>query len=303
MVPEHPISPTRVFFEAGSSLSVPTQLQPTLPSGELIDYLIEICSKRPEYLRPEDARRHIALLARLKEFLTAATGPDLPSFRLGLILEHWVKSYLFDDRVHPLLASYVLDTAHFLVALIEGYHSYQPEPWEITGILDCSGECKPDFSFLWEKQLKKRFTEKACPIDVLAYVPSDGSVISRNNIEVIPSNRSFAYKIHRCHLSGSVADSYNIHLYCKERGGPRFDIGQQFRFYGSLLVFCKGSFQQYYCPSEAEIACNLVSHPGDWEMDKEIDGIGMQLPARWITHALVHDHSRGIPNPIPVPEW
>jgi len=297
------MSSKKVLFEAGDSISVPAQLQPTLPSGELIDYLVEICSLRPEYLRPEDARRHIALLALLKEFLAAETGSDLPSFRLGLILERWIKSYLFDDRVHPLLASYALDTAHFLVALIEGYHSYQPESWEITGILNCSGESKPDFSFLWEKQFKKRFTEKACPIDVLAYVPSGCSVISRNNIEVIPSNCSFAYKIHRCHLSESVEDSYNVHLYCKERGGPRFDVGQQFQFNGSLLVSCRGSFQQYYCPSEGEIARNLVSHPRDWEIDKEINGVGMQVPARWITHALDYHDPREIPNPIPVPEW
>lgn len=302
--PEPIRKPKGVLFRATDYCSLNAPLPVTVPSEEVIDHLIRLCFAKPEYLREEDIRRHVTLLHELKEFVAVQTRADSCASELGMLLEYWVQSYLFDENIHPLLSSYALDTAAFVVAHTQGHYSPEPEWWEIEGILDCSNSDRPRFGFFHERQFKKRFTEKMSPMDVLAHVPNDCNVTSRKDIEVIPSGTNFAFKIHRCHLSESVEDSYNTHLFCNEPDSPHFDLGHEFQFTGGVLVLCRGSFQQYWCPLEQEIAGSLASHPADWETDKDLNGIGMSLPARWITHVLQYDHdASSVPNPIPVPEW
>jgi hypothetical protein len=267
----------------------------------LIDYVIEICLAGLEYLRPEDARRHISLLRQLKELISAEAS-DWCSLHLGRILEYWVKSYLYDANAHPLRASYALNTAELLKALICGYQSYEPDWWEITGILESSDALTTGVSFWKAREFKRKFTMQAFPLDVLATVPLGASVTSRKDIEVISAGSTFVCKIHRCHLSENTLDSYDIHLRCTEANGPRFDLGREFSFTGGLFVLCRGSCGQYYCPAESEIAQNLGSYPRDWEEDKDMEGVGMTLPGRWITHAL-KSVFRGVPQPVALPEW
>lgn len=306
--PDHKIELIRtsksVVFHAIDYCSLSVPLPVTVPSAEVIDRVIQICFVKPEYLRQEDAWRHITLLRELKGFLAAQIGEDLPVSELGWPLERWVESYLFDENAHPLLSSYALDTAVFVVAHTQGYYSPEPEWWEIEGIVDCSNSDKPRFGFQHERQFKKRFTEKMSPMDVLARVPRGCSVTSRKDIEVIPADTNFAFEIHRCHLSESVEGSYNIHLFCNEPNSPHFDLGQDFQFTGCVLVLCRGSYRRHWCPPEQEITSSLASHPKDWEEQRELNRVGMALPARWITHVLRDDPYIGeIPKAILVPDW
>jgi hypothetical protein len=292
-----------VVFDAGSSISLNRGLACAISCIELIDHVIEICLAAPEYLRPEDARRHIALLRQLKEFIAVETGPEWCSLHLGGLLESWVKTCLYDANAHPLLASYALNTAELLRALICGYESYEPDSWQIIGILEDSATLTTDLSFWRAREFKRQFTMQAFPLDVLARVPVGCAVTSRKSIDVISAGSTFSSKIHRCHLSENILDSYDVHLRCTEPNEPRFDLGREFSFNGGLFVLCRGSFGQYYCPSESEISDNLVAYPRDWEQDKDMEAVGMTLPARWITHALIEVDFDRLPEAVPVPEW
>lgn len=291
-----------VVFDAGSSISLKKRLTSDISCLELIDHVIEICLAEPEYLRPEDTRRHVWLLGQLKE-LIAVEASGWCSLHLGGILERWVKTHLYDANAHPLLASYALNTAELLKALIYGYQSYSPDSWEILGIVEGSDALTMGLSSWQTREFKRQFTMQAFPLDVLASVPVAASVTSRRNVEVISAGSTFVCKVHRCHLSENTLDSYDIHLHCTEPNGPRFDLGREFSFTGSLFVLCRGSSGQYYCPSESEIAQNLVSFSRDWEEDKDMDGVGMTLSGRWITHVLTDAGVSGVPQPVAVPEW
>jgi hypothetical protein len=291
-----------VVFDAGSSISLKKRLTSDIACLELIDHVIESCLAGPEYLRPEDARRHVWLLAQLKELIAVETS-GWCSLHLGGILERWVKTHLYDANAHPLLASYALNTAELLRAVICGYQSYSPESWEIVGIVEGPDALTMGLSFWRKREFKRQFTMQAFPLDVLASVPGGASVRSRRNVEVISAGSTFVCKIHRCHLSENTLDPYDIHLHCTEPNGPPFDLGREFSFTGSVFVLCRGSSGQYYCPSESEIGQNLVCYPRDWEEDKDMDGVGMKLPARWITHALADSGVSGVPQALAVPEW
>ena len=159
-----------VVFDAGSSISLKKRLTSDIACLELIDHVIAICLAGPEYLRPEDARRHVSLLGQLKE-LIAVEAPGWCSLHLGGILECWVKTHLYDANAHPLLASYALNTAELLRALICGYQSYWPDSWEIVGILEGSDALTMGLSFWRTREFKRQFTMQAFPLDVLASVP------------------------------------------------------------------------------------------------------------------------------------
>jgi hypothetical protein len=291
-----------VVFDAGSSILLKKRLTTDISCLDLIDHVIEICLAGPEYLRPEDAHRHLSLLRQLKE-LIAVEASTWPSFHLGRILECWVKTHLYDANAHPLLASYALNTVELLKALICGYQSYKPDWWEIVGIVEEADALTMGLSFWPEREFKRQFTMQSFPLDVLASIPLGASVTSRKDLEVISPGSAFVFKIHRCHLSENTVDAYDVHLRCTEPNGPQFDLGREFSFSGGLFVLCRGSYGQYFCPSESEIAQNLASYPRDWEKEKDMEGVGMALPGRWITDALTDAGSNGVPQTVAVPEW
>jgi hypothetical protein len=168
-------------------------------------------------------------------------SPGGCTLHLGGILECWVKTHLYDANANPLLASYALNTAELLRALICGYESYWPDSWEIGGILEDPDALKSDLSFWRAREFKRQFTMQAFPLDVLASVPVGASVTSRKNVEVISAGSTFVCNIHRCHLSENTLNSYDIHLCCTEPNKPRFDLGSEFNFTGDLFVLCRGS--------------------------------------------------------------
>ena len=81
----------KVVFEPISYSAGKMPLPFTISCGEFLDFLIGICFAKPEYLRPEDACRHIVLLSELKERVTK--GPcwkpcaDQDSKAIGKSLE------------------------------------------------------------------------------------------------------------------------------------------------------------------------------------------------------------------------
>jgi hypothetical protein len=280
--------------------------------GDLLDCLIAICSAKPEYLRREDASRHITLLSELKQLIVRgyARHPapikveEMPIDGLGCAVYEWIRSYLYDDDAHPLLSSYALDSARFLAAHAEGHNAVDPQPWSIKPLLDLSDGGSRSLHFLDERRFKKEFTERMGGIDVIARVPANCNVTGRKDAEVMATGTEFLFSIRRCHLSSGVYDAQETHLFCNDPESPVFDIGSEFQFQGEVLVLGRGAFRNW-SPSEQEIAANLVSHPRDWETTAEKGGVGMSLPARWVTHVLEYDrqHDDNPPTSIPVPDW
>jgi len=141
-------------------------------------------------------------------------------------------------------------------------------------------------------------------IDVIARVPANCNVTGSKDAEVMAAGTEFLFSIRRCHLSSGVYDAQETHLFCNDPDSPVFDIGSEFRFQGEVLILGRGAFRNW-SPSEQEIAANLVSHPRDWETTAEKGGVGMSLPARWITHVLQYDRQNtdNPPKSIPIPVW
>jgi hypothetical protein len=302
----------QVVFEVCSFSDVKIPLPLTAQCGDLLDCLRAICFVKPEYLRREDALRHITLLSELSQFIVRdyARNPspikagELPIHELGSAIYEWISSYLYDDAAHPLLSSYALDSARFVAAHAEGHYALAPQPWSIRQLLQLTDGDARLFRFLKERQFKKEFTEGMGELNVIARVPARCNITGRKDVEVMAAETEFVFCIKRCHLSGGVYDAQETHLFCNEPDSPVFDIGCEFRFQGEVLVLGRGAFR-YWTPPEQEIAASLVSHPRDWGATVDIGGVGMSLPARWITHVLQYD-SQTPDNPpklIPVPAW
>ena len=300
----------QLVFEVCSLYDVRIPLPPTAHCGDLLDCLVAICFAKPEYLRREDASRHITLLSELRQFVVRgyARHPapikveEMPIDGLGCAVYDWIRSYLYDDDAHPLLSSYALDSGRFLAAHAEGHYAVDPQPWSIKQLLDLPDGGSRPLHFLDERKFKKEFTEKMGSLTVIARVPAGCNVIGRKDVEVMAAGTEFVFGIKRCHLSSNVYDNQETHLFCGESDSPMFDIGREFRFQGEVLVKGRGAFR-HWSPPEQDIAANLVSHPRDWGTD--VNGVGMSLPARWITHVLEYDrpHDDNPPKSIPVPDW
>ncbi|HZU32700.1 MAG TPA: hypothetical protein VFB79_16400 [Candidatus Angelobacter sp.] len=300
----------QIVFEVGSLSACRIPIPLTALCGDLLDCLLAICSAKPEYLRPEDAARHITLLSELRQFVVRgyARHPapikveEMPIDGLGCAIYDWIRSYLYDDDAYPLLSSYALDSARFLAAHAEGHYAVDPQPWSIKQLLDLPDGGSRALHFLDERKFKKEFTERMGTLTVIAKVPASCNVIGDKEVEVMAAGTDFVFGIKRCHLSSGVYDAQETHLFCNEADSPVFDIGREFRFQGEVLVKGRGAFR-HWSPPEQEIAANLVSHPRDW--GTEVNGVGMSLPARWITHVLEYDreHDDNPPKAIPVPAW
>lgn len=302
----------QMIFEVCSFSDIKIPLPLTAPCGGLLDCLRAICFVKPEYLRRQDALRHITLLSELGRFVVQgyARHPapikveEMPIHGLGCAIHDWIRSYLYGDDTHPLLSSYALDSARFVAAHAEGHYEVDPQPWSIKQLLDLSdGDSRP-LHFLDERRFKKEFTEKMGALHVIARVPAGCSVTGNKDVEVMAAGIEFVFSIKRCHLSHGVYDAQETHLFSNEPDSPVFDIGAEFRFQGEVAVLGRGAFR-YWSPPEHEIAANLVSHPRDWNTEIEIGGVGMSLPARWITHVLQYDHQDrdNPPQLIPIPVW
>jgi predicted nucleic acid-binding Zn ribbon protein len=300
----------KIVFEPSSSSPSQLPLPLHVSCGEFLDSLIGICFARPAYLRRDDARRHVVLLSELKEYVprgyAAQPGPaktaDLPVKALSGAMQDWIESYLYDDSAHPMMSSYALETTRFAAVHAWGHYAHDPEPWEITPLLDLADKNVSYFRFLRDRQFKKRFTEKMGQIDVIARVPEGCNVVGPNKIEVMAAGTDFVFHVAHCHLSSEVHD--DAHLSCHESNPPVLDFGEEFRFQGAVFVLDRGS-THFWCPPEQEITANLFCHPRDWGIERDVRGVGIALPARWITHVVDHRaHSHAQPPAlIPVPSW
>ena len=143
-------------------------------------------------------------------------------------------------------------------------------------------------------------------LDVIARVPQGSKVVGDNDREVIAAGAEFAFRIERCHLSTNFYRNQDTHLFCVEQAPPRFDIGEDFRFHGAVLVRGRGSFR-WWCPPEQELSTQFLSSPQNWNLTEEVGGVGMLLPGRWITHVMECNERPGSSAPnwtlLPVPAW
>jgi hypothetical protein len=255
--------------------------------GDLIDGLLGVCFAKPEYLRAEDAARHIVLLSELKTFVVEGhalmTGrkqvAELQSRIFGFAVQCWVESFLYDRTSHPLMSSYALETARFIEAHTFGFHDWEPEHWAIVQPFRLSESDSDRFDFLGDSQFKRNFTQQMGVGDVVARVPTGCSVTYGDDEQVAPADTEFVFSIKRCHLSSGVYDAQETYLYCNEPAAPIFDFSRAFQFYGYITA---------------------LRH--DWQVRTGRDGAGMFLPARWITSVFQYG-GQGAPVSIPVPTW
>jgi hypothetical protein len=269
----------RVVFSP--SFSYP-QITPECTCGDLIDRLIGLCFSRPEFLRTEDAARHTALLHELKHFMARESwDPDspvvavqnLPIRLLDRVLAEWILAYFADDE-NPLMPHYALDTAKFMQTVVNGTYQFEPEHWELAPAFG-DKLAERDLFRCIDREFKKRFTEHI-NLEVLAQVPEAVNIRYQREI-ILPPGSTFAFRVHRCHLSSSVGD-YQYFDVSEDPAAPRFDLMGEFQLVGHILPQQPGEFHRPY-------------------------GLLFYLPANWITHVIRHDRYGDEGRLIPVPQW
>lgn len=142
-----------------------------------------------------------------------------------------------------------------------------------------------------DQGFKRHVTEDIGRTIVLAKVPPQGRCVdSRGNVH-IPSGTEFLFKIKRCHLSSSIADY--ISLLTVDDGEPPIYLSRHFRLFGHVIVPGPDDYRIIgRLPAELESSLGAAT---------STDGAHLDIPVRWISHALKRNDDEMVL--IPVPEW
>jgi hypothetical protein len=268
------------------------------PTGRLLDTLIGLCFSGPEYLRPDDAARYIALLQELKRFnceiwrgvkRVSMEIRDVPIDDLGMVIEDWIISY-FDDNRCSLLPAFALDTAMFIGSHMSGHCQYHPALWEIKPIVE-----PPDRNFRLDAQFKSNFTSRFGRIMVRCKVP-DACVIEFQGKALVSAGEEFCALIKRCHLSANFQDAIFLHTQFPEEA--TIDLG--FTFVGEILLNGGSSISDWLSDSESHpIQPVLVPEHGQSLYSCRL--MDLNIPGNWI-HSAGQCHSNEF-QLRPMPRW
>lgn len=280
------VSRTTVFDTHGPSLSAGT------PSGQLIDRLIGICFAGAEYLRPDDARRHVVFLDHLKEFAferyewkrpsRVIQVKDIPIDGLSLALERWIFSF-FGEGHHALMPSYALDTATFIERHAVGYYHYHPESWRIKPIVEDQDSRRELIRFC-TPQFKKEFTERMGRSHVIARVPAGGRICDGSGTDFASEGDEFLASLSRCHLSSNFYDGYAYHYSSREENAGRYDISADFIFRSKVLS-SRSALPRPPAAIDYFLNGRFDSRRGSGDQSGYFE-VELDLPARWITHTV-----------------
>jgi GNAT superfamily N-acetyltransferase len=281
--------------------------------GEVFDAAFSVLSSAPPILSSAACARHLTFLEHLSRCtyeslerafrLTGPLGNDSVD-RLGIVLSLWVEHFLHDrDKVvHPLAASWALDTAVVLTDLVCGDRLYTSdnEPWEVQGLIDGSDELRNRLKSnrLDSAQMKREVTMRLGRTSVLVRVPSTGKVVplGRGEPVIFGPGELLVARIQRCHLSSGVADYSQYE--CVDSARLKYDLDERFQFRCGLVPVrvkkpAPGSPEVTLAPDESmldplEVARGYMPFgeiPGDWivsVMEEEFgDPVGRLQPMPW----------------------
>jgi hypothetical protein len=264
------------------------------PCGVFLDHLMGIIFARPEYIHSADIPRYATWVDAFRRYTTdrpmwdarpkRLPVPKLPLDEIGYALRRWIESFLGHDN--PLMASFALDAADFIVLHAFGSGSYQyrtENNWELPRLVMGERQHGRDADEqIHDKRLKKDITEylrRGSATVARGVVPPDGAIIGGSETASVKRGTAFFFQIDRCHLSDSWYD-YPQHwedIYLAEQE-LQHDIAETFSFPGILLL------QR----DHPEINWQLEGHLGEW-LAKDLHtvadrGIKTYIPARWLTH-------------------
>jgi hypothetical protein len=261
-------------------------------AGTFLDSLIALCADPPEYLHPRDAERYLYLLPILRgstfhdspksgavENVADGTIADL--CRFGGALEDWVTSYYARRTpvvAHTLMPHFALDAAELVLAHAYGNRFCQGD-WYLQAMV-------PDLKengFL-SPQFKADFTRATGYVYAKGIVPEDASILRRTYQETLSyfmPGDEFCFRIERCHLSEGFYD--NEVFSCEETKPRPYDLRDNFKFFGSLLVSVKAGRGEIRTEDEDGI--------------HEYGLFQSLMPARWITHGKKDEAGRFEPTP------
>ncbi len=315
---ERPIAPAYVsaemVFNTSFGFGGRDQLDSVDKIDALLDRLTAICFAQPEYLRKLHAARHIVLLNEFRNYRyetgwretrEEVRAGDRPIDELSSALYSWVSHVLNSDG-HPLMPSYVLDTTTFIQDHVQESYRYRDDRWKIIPLVK-PGKRGDRVRFI-DSSFKREFTQKTGNIICLCKVPEGGRIVESTGNVLLEAGNAFLSTASRCHLSTGVSD--HVLFACKEDNGPKYDLHDDFAFYGSLFTHRVQSGIKILNPAY------VLNAPNTDEVRESLSEIfshftfypsGFETPAHWIEATVEMPSRFGSPsdshivvNPVPV---
>jgi hypothetical protein len=281
--------------------------------GPFLDHLMGTIFAKPEYIHPTDVPRYATWVDAFRRYTTDWPGwdprpkklpvPKLPLDEIGYALRQWIESFLGHDN--PLMASFALDAADFIVAHAfgGGNHRYRSgNDWELARLVMGERQRGLDADeHIHDKRLKRIITEdlrRGSATVVRGVIPPDGIIVGGGGTASVRPGIHFFFQIDRCHLSDSWSDYpqpwEDIYLAEQEL---KYDIAEAFSFPGILLL------QR----DHPEINHQLAGHLGEW-LAKDLHtvagcGIKTYIPARWLTQWIEYGRFDEPRKEHPITPW
>lgn len=260
---------------------------------ELVDYLLSLLTKEPDYVLKSDIRWLSAMLVHLLEadinckYLPngmASSIAKVPVTHIDNYLEEWIWSF-FKQDYHPLIPSFALATCQFIDKHLFGYRSEQANDnkiaWKIEPWLE--GDFNTNFyskriRFLDDPTFKKNFTERTGHLYVSCKLPENTTLKipapASKKIDVHGS-ANFDLNVTRCYLSQRPSDPYSIFCNVQSLNEAPFDIFEDAKFTGYILQI------------------------QNMEVGKHVD-IEAHIPIRWAIGIKPHNLDDPI---LSLPQW
>lgn len=297
---------TRVFQLNISGRSISSRPE---RCGEILEAATAVIGSSPPFLSAAACARHLTFLEHLSrasyEDLDRGvhlTGPlrDDTVDRLGTVLSIWVDHFLYarEECIHPLAASWALDTAVVLTDLVFGTRLFTEdnELWEVGGLVRGPDESLRGWRShrLESATMKREITVRIRRLPVLVRVPNSGRVVplDRGGPTIIGPGELMIARIQRCHLSSGTAD-YSQFV-CEDSEGPKHDLDERFQFRCGLFPARVQQSSSGACdvavePDESMIDGFDVAHgymplgeiPGDWIMAAMKESFGNPPGPLW----------------------
>jgi hypothetical protein len=205
--------------------------------GEFLTALMNVVLQRPQYLSAADCPRYASLIQEFLECRThigqqTALVAKVPLDDLYFALKQWITQASHNTEAHPLMSSYVLDTAQLIVAHAYGERRYSQPPWTLEPMLDF---CEDSHRQLIDPHSKGDITGGINGLLVRVHVPEGAAYRPRNpqlNVTMAGPCELHAL-LERCHLSEAFHDFVDFKLEGAAR--PTFDLMDDFQFSAELV--------------------------------------------------------------------
>lgn len=219
----------------------PAQTRAYRRCGEFLADLLHVVLTHPAYLRASDVPHYASLIGQFRRHVVhggtskpqAAVVADLPVDDLLTALWQWVWAAVNDDSAAPVMSTFVLDAAHFIIAHAWGQEFGMCGQWKLEPMMRGPRDHRttlPD-----EPRLKKAITEQLRDQLVLLGIPEGSCIIESSTTRVIAPAGEAHFLIKRCHLSASQHGD-QIDAEIQENNPPKHDIASNFMLTGTFLT-------------------------------------------------------------------